>query len=147
MKTLLMFALLLIISPTAVKADTQVYKCSKNGVTSYSQTPCDGKMAETHNIKTYEPNKEDQKRALNDNKVRQKEYDRLVKIRHAEEAKLDAQNRAVAKQAAATRKRCDNLKMHIEWAKEDYRNAKPKNQDQAKTKLKRSEEVYALSCK
>ncbi|MBC3879825.1 DUF4124 domain-containing protein [Undibacterium sp. LX40W] len=147
MKTLLMLAFLLVAPIANLQADTQVYKCSKNGVTSFSQTPCDGRISESQNIKTYTPNAEDQKKAFKDNQVRQKEYDRLIKIRHAEEAKLDAQNRALAKQAAATRKRCDNLKMHIDWAKEDYRNAKPKNQAQAKTKLKRSEEVYALSCK
>ncbi len=147
MKTLLMLAFLLVAPIAKLQADTQVYKCSKNGVTSFSQTPCDGRISQSQNIKTYTPSAEDQKKAFKDNQVRQKEYDRLIKIRHAEEAKLDAQNRALAKQAAATRKRCDNLKMHIDWAKEDYRNAKPKNQAQAKTKLKRSEEVYALSCK
>lgn len=147
MKTLLMLAFLLVAPIANLQADTQVYKCSKNGVTSFSQTPCDGRISQSQNIKTYTPSAEDQKKAFKDNQVRQKEYDRLIKIRHAEEAKLDAQNRALAKQAAATRKRCDNLKMHIDWAKEDYRNAKPKNQAQAKTKLKRSEEVYALSCK
>lgn len=147
MKTWLMFAIFLITSAQIAKADTQVYKCNKNGITSFSQTPCDGKLQESQNIKTYTPSTKDQDKAAKDNQVRQKEYDRLVKIRHAEEARLDAQNRAFAKQAAASRKKCDNLKMHIEWAKEDYHNAKPKNQAQARTKLRRSEEVYALNCK
>lgn len=143
----LVILLVLVFAIPVARGDTQVYKCMKNGVTSFSQTPCDGKVSEPQNIKTFNPSKEDQNRAAKDHQTRQKEYDRLVKIRHAEEAKLDAQNRALAKQAAATRKHCDNLKMHTEWAKEDYRNAKPKNQAQAKTKLKRSEELYAMNCK
>ena len=145
MKVLLILALFAITLNT--HADTEVYKCSKNGVISFSQTPCENKLSDTQRIKSFTPRQEDQNKALKDNQARQKEYDRLVKVRHAEEAKIEAQDRLVAKQAMAKRKHCDNLKMRSEWAKEDYHNANPKNQNRAKTKLKRSEEVYALNCK
>lgn len=128
-------------------ADTQVYKCTKNGVTSFSQTPCIGQTSTTQEVKTYTPSKEEFARATKENQVRQKEYDKLVKTREVEEAKMDRMRRAAAKQAAVKQKQCDNLKMKTDWAKEDYRNAKPKAQEQARTRLRRSEQVYSMSCK
>lgn len=139
-------AFVLCIKPHCV-ADTQVYKCTKNGVTSFSQTPCSGQLSTIHEVKTYTPSKEEVVRAAKENQARQKEYDKLVKTREMEEARIDRMRRAAAKQAAVKQKQCDNLKMKTDWAKEDYRNAKPKEQEQARTRLRRSEQVYSMSCK
>ncbi len=127
-------------------ADVQVYKCTKDGLTSFSQTPCKGLENKPLDVKTYTPNKEDFNRAIREDHRRHKEYDKLVKIREKEEAQFDALRRAEAKKQEAKQKQCSNLKIRSEWAREDYRNAKPKGQEQARIKLRRSEQIYAMNC-
>lgn len=140
------FALFLLFNLQAI-ADTQVYKCVQNGLTSFSQTPCPNSNNTKHDIKSYTPSNDAYTTAQRENQNRQKEYDKLVKIRHQSEAKDEAQRRAAAKQLAVKQKQCDNLKLRTDWAKEDFNNAKLKAQEHARTKLKRSEQLYAMNCK
>lgn len=128
-------------------ADTQVYKCLKEGVISYSQVPCNGQTSEKQEIKTYSPSKEQAAQSKKDNLARQKEYDRLVRAREKDEAKLEAARRQLAKQIASKQKQCDNLKLKTDWAREDYRGAQPRAQEKMRQKLKRTEQVYAMNCK
>lgn len=114
-----------------------IYKCSHNGQTSYSDTPCaaglSSKMAPPDTpIKVDDSVMRRQQRALHQ-----------IEKEHATE------NAAGKKEVAAInarRKRCAELKLQQQWLAEDAAKAAPKAQDKAQQNVRRGAEKLASAC-
>ena len=125
----------------------ETYKCTNNGSTTYSQTPCPNGVSTTANILTTEAAAADYQEALKRNKKDAANLKKLEDIRHKDELQRDKELKAIALKNEQTARKCAALRANEKWAKEDLANASMKTEKKARIKLTRASEKAALSCK
>ena len=125
-------------------ADT--FKCTINGSTSYSQTPCLSGISTPANIPPSEVTAADYQGALKRNKKDELNLKKLEDARYKDELQRDKEMKTIAAKSAQTAHKCAGLRAHEKWAKEDLTNAPMKSEKKARIKLNRASEKTALSC-
>jgi hypothetical protein len=131
------------------KAHAATYKCEKEGRITFTEIPCsDGKSSEI-------------KLNTNANAVAESEYQRALKNKKNDEAALkkiettrdkDLANQAKESKTLAAKNekkkaQCADLQLKLKWAQEDARNASIKNEEKAKTKVRRASEKADQACR
>ena len=140
------FLLLFLLGTVSHNSLAQSYRCQKNGLTSYSQMPCqDG---EQQTIKADPPTlpaySHQQAKAIAAKEKAQAAS--LASSRHTAERKHEREMKAIAARNDKKKQQCDALALKTKWAKEDLARATPKAQAKAQLKLKRVGEKAALTC-
>ncbi|WP_229217424.1 hypothetical protein [Massilia forsythiae] len=156
-----------------------VYKCSAGGKVSYGDRPCaQGTSAtlppapgvappgadavvtgDSRTLLELDPPStpapaaragDEQRSMLAEQRVRQKELQRLQKERLAQEKAERKEQQKLARADASRRKTCARLRLRHKWAEEDaaraWLDAKPAARDAARRKEKRQAEALALEC-
>lgn len=140
----LVFLTLCTSSPMAF---AETYKCTKNGATAYSQTPCSDGVSTPENIPTGKIPSADYQDALKRNQKDEIALKKLEDARHKDEAKRDKEMKTIAAKNEQTAHKCAALRANEKWAKEDLANASLKAEKKARVKLNRASEKTALNCK
>jgi type IV secretory pathway VirB10-like protein len=128
-------------------ANAQTYKCTKNGTTTYTQSPCADGVSTPTTIPSGGIPAADYQEALKRNKKDEVTLKKLEDTRHKEEAKREKEMKALARKNESATQKCAGLHANEKWAKEDLANAQPKTEKKARTKYKRAMEKTALYCK
>lgn len=120
-----------------------INKCVSNGNISYTGTPCpDG----TTMTLAEPPAPSDVSGARQQAANQSSELNRIENEKQQEEARDAVRQRQLARNNAATRKKCDSLALKAKWAKEDTVAASRKAAEKAKLKARRAAEKHALEC-
>lgn len=139
MKTLL--AVLLWSSTAAAQ---NVYKCTADGKTSYSDTPCPaGASATTISAPAAPPTDPAAATTL---RRQQKQADTLTAARVKREEREERDAARASQAAAVQRRKCDKLKLSKRWADEDARRATGQATEAARLRAQRAGEAMALEC-
>ena len=128
-------------------AFAETYKCTINGATSYSQTPCPNGISTPANIPSTKVAATDYQDAIKKNKKDAINLKKLEDARAKDELKRDKEMKTIAAKNAQTAHKCAVLRANEKWAKEDLANAPIKSEKRARIKLNRASEKTALSCK
>lgn len=132
-------------SSSAALAET--YKCTTNGSTIFSQTPCTNGTSTTANIPTGDVPAADYQDALKRNKKDAVALKKLEDARHKDELQREKEMKTLAAKNVQTAHKCAALRANEKWAKEDLANAPMKTEKKARIKLSRASEKTALFCK
>lgn len=119
-----------------------VYRCSIDGKTSYSDTPC----ASGTSTALETPAAPSAASPAPDLARMKAESATLEKQRHAREAKDERAQGRDAARAAARRQQCDKLRLNKKWAEEDAAHATGQAVARARVKARRMAEQLALEC-
>ena len=113
----------------------ETYKCTINGSTTYSQTPCTNGVSTPTNLPTAEVAAADYQDAVKRNKKDELNLKKLEDARHKDELKRDKKMKTIAAKNAQTAHKCAGLRANEKWAKEDLANAPMKSEKKARIKL------------
>lgn len=121
-----------------------VYKCTADGKVSYSDVPCAASATAT----TLEAPAAPPADAAAGAELRrqQKQADTLQKARLKREEREERESARAARDAAARRKKCDQLRLKKRWADEDARRAAGPATEAARLRAQRAGEAMALEC-
>ena len=128
-------------------AFTDAYKCTINGTTTFSQTPCSIGVSTPANIPNSEIPAADYQKVVERNKKDAVTLKKLEDARHKDELLRDKEIKTMTAKNAQTANKCATLRAHEKWAKEDLSNASMKTEKKARIKLNRASEKTALACK
>ena len=128
-------------------AFAETYKCTINGVISFSQTPCPNGASTIANIPSGEVPAADYQDALKRNKKDTIALKKLEDARHKDELQREKEMKSIAAKNAQTTHKCATLRANEKWAKEDLANATMKTEKKARIKLSRASEKTSLYCK
>ena len=128
-------------------ASAETYKCTINGMTTFSQSPCVNGTSTLANIPSGEIPAADYQDALKRNKKDAIALKKLEDARHKDELQREKEIKTIAAKNAQIAHRCATLRANEKWAKEDLANATMKTEKKARIKLNRASEKTALSCK
>lgn len=128
-------------------AFAETYKCTINGSTTYSQTPCANGISTPANLPATEVAAADYQEALKRNRKDVANLKKLEGARHKDELQRNKELKAIAAKNEQTAHKCAALRANEKWAKEDLANAPMKSEKKARIKLNRASEKMALSCK
>jgi hypothetical protein len=117
-----------------------VYKCVKDGQTSYSATPCAGGQLQILEVPS--PPAVDKGAATRQERV----ASQLEAARKKRESLEDQARERAAKQLEARDKHCAQLRLEQKWAAQDAVGAGDKNRDAAQLKARRAGERLAVEC-
>jgi len=119
-----------------------VYKCTVDGKVSYGEQPCAvGKSSEL--AVPPAPESKDAAQALERDKAR---LAALQKERSVVAAREERENARAARTAAATRQKCERLRLQVKWAEEDAARAGKEASASARLKARRQAEALAVQC-
>jgi hypothetical protein len=136
------FLLLLLLACVAGHAGAQdVYKCVKDGQTSYSATPCAGGQLQILEVPTPPP-------AIDKGATtRQERVASQLEAARKKQEQLEHQARERgARQQEAHEKHCAQLRLDQKWAAQDAVGAGTANRDAAQLKVRRAGERLAVEC-
>ena len=120
-----------------------VYKCTRLGAISYTDTPCEGTQLDIPLPTPSGHRANNQERTLTTEKA---EISRLQKTREQRE-RQDQQIRDLSSRGAAAREhKCKTLSLQLRWREEDLREAPLESQHKARTRVRRAAEKYAMEC-
>jgi hypothetical protein len=125
----------------------ETYKCTINGATTFSQSPCANGTSTPANIPSGEVSAADYQDALKRNKKDAIALKKLEDARHKEELLREKEMKSLSTKNAQIANKCATLRANEKWAKEDLANATMKTEKKARIKLSRASEKVALSCK
>lgn len=128
-------------------AFAETYKCTINGATTFSQSPCINGTSTPANIPTGDVPAADYQDALKRNKKDVVALKKLEDARHKDELQREKEMKSLAAKNAQAEHKCAALRANEKWAKEDLANATTKTEKKARIKLNRASEKTALSCK
>ena len=126
-------------------ADT--YKCTINGATTFSETPCTNGVSTPIKTPSTTVSTTNYQDALKRNKTDELNLKKLENARHRDEQKRDKEMKSIAAKNEQTAHKCAAVRANEKWAKEDLANATMKTEKKARIKLNRASEKTALSCK
>jgi len=131
--------------PAAAQPDAArtIYKCTVGGKTSYGEQPCADGKATTLAVPAAPADADAARERLERDKAR---LAALQKERAADEARAERDNQRVARAAAATRQKCERLRLQGKWAQEDAARADKTTVASARLKAKRQAEALAVEC-
>lgn len=141
MRTMMAAAMLCALAQPAT-AQT-IYKCTVGGKTSYAEQPCADGKATTLAVPAAPADADAAVQRLERDKAR---LAALQKERAADEARAERDNQRVARAAAATRQKCERLRLQGKWAQEDAARADKTTVASARLKAKRQAEALAVEC-
>ena len=118
-----------------------VYKCVRDGQTSYSATPCTGGQLQILEIPSPPP-AVDKGAATRQERV----ASQMEAARKKQENLADQARERAAKQKEIHDKHCAQLRMEQKWAAQDAVGAGDKNRDAAQLKARRAGERLAVEC-
>ena len=128
-------------------AFSDTYKCTINGATTFSQTPCAIGTSTPANIPNSEIPEADYQKALERNRKDAVTLKKLEDARHKDELLRAKEMKTMAAKNAQTANKCATQRANEKWAKEDLSNASMKTEKKARIKLNRASEKTALACK
>lgn len=128
-------------------AFAETYKCTINGSTTYSQSPCLDGVSTPANIPTGKIPSADYQEALKRNKKDKLTLNKLEDARHKDEFKRDKEIKIMSAKNEQAAHKCAALRANEKWAKEDLANAPQKTEKKARIKLNRATEKTALGCR
>lgn len=130
-------------------AQAETYKCEKDGRTTFTEIPCtDGKASEVKlNTNANAVAESEYQRALKNKKNEEATLKKIETTRDKELAKQDKENKALAAKNEKKKEKCADLQQKLKWAQEDARNASIKNEEKAKTKVRRASEKTDQACR
>ena len=131
----------------SIDAEAEIYKCQNNNAITYSESPCKNGLTIPIKIPDSQVSPLEYQRAIDTNKKEKTELQKLQHSRRTEEEKTRKEMKAVAAKNEKVRQKCDDLRLNAKWAKEDLSNASRRNEEKAKSKLKRAIEKAEASCK
>jgi hypothetical protein len=140
MRTVLaVFSLYLLAQAAAAQP---VYKCTVDGKVSYGEHPCaHGRTTEL--AVPPAPSGDEAAAALERDKAR---LAALQKERSTLEAREERERGRAARAAAATRQKCERLRLQASWAEEDAARAGKATSAAARLKARRQAEALAVQC-
>lgn len=138
MKTLL---ITLAILASAQASAQGVYKCVRDGHTSYSETPCAAGQVQLIEVPPPPP-AADKGAATRQERVAAQ----LESARRKREEREDAARARANVDAAEHEKHCAQLRLQQKWAAQDAVGAGDKTRDAAQLKVRRAGERLALEC-
>ncbi|KAB8044890.1 DUF4124 domain-containing protein [Janthinobacterium aquaticum] len=138
MKTLL---ITLAIVASAQASAQGVYKCVKDGRTSYSETPCAAGQVQLIEVPPPPP-AIDKGAATRQQRV----ADQLESTRKKREEREDAARARANMQSAEHEQHCAQLRLQQKWAAQDAVGAGDKTREAAQLKVRRASERLALDC-
>ena len=118
-----------------------LYKCVKDGQTSYSETPCAGGQLQILEVAPA-PAAVDKGAATRQQRV----ASQLEAARKTQELLEDQARARGAKQAQIHDKHCAQLRLDQKWAAQDAVGAGSANRDAAQLKVRRAGERLAVEC-
>jgi len=118
-----------------------VYKCVKDGQTSYSETPCTAGQVQLIEVPPPPP-AVDKGAATRQQRV----ADQLESARRKREEREDVARARATTEAAEHQKHCAQLRLQQKWAAQDAVGAGDKTRDAAQQKVRRAGERLALEC-
>jgi hypothetical protein len=119
-----------------------IYKCTTDGKVSYGEQPCTaGKTMQL--AVPPAPSGEQAAAALERDKAR---LAALQKERAAVNAREERDRERSARGAAATRQKCERLRLQVKWADEDAARAGKEAATAARLKARRQAEALAVQC-
>jgi hypothetical protein len=133
-----LLALLVVLSTPAFA----IYKCEKNGATSYSNEACPGGIA--LNTPTAPVDSSAAKRQLADE---EKKLKQLERERHQQEKLEERERKEAVRAQAEKQKKCSSLARRVKWADEDVATSTAKANEKAKRKARRAAEQYETECR
>jgi hypothetical protein len=145
--TLIISLLFLSTGASSNLAFAQTYKCTINGSTTYSQTPCSDGVSTPANIPTGKIPAADYQEGLKRNKKDKIALKKLEDARHKDELKHEKEMKPIVAKNARDAQKCAELRANEKWAKEDLANASPKTEKKERIKLNRATEKVTLYCK
>jgi hypothetical protein len=119
-----------------------IYKCTTNGKVSYGEQPCAAGNS-TQLAVPPAPSGEQAAAALERDKAR---LAALQKERAAVNTREERDRERSARAAAATRQKCDRLRLQLKWAEEDAARAGKEAATAARLKARRQAEALAVQC-
>lgn len=119
-----------------------IYKCVEGGRIHYTDRPCPGAGTELAVPAAPAPDAE----ALARLERNRKTLLELEKLRLTRELREEREAVRARREAAATRKRCDKLRLQHKWAEEDRRRSTGAALDAATIKARRQREALAVEC-
>ena len=137
--TLFLFAICAGLAGQAGAQD--VYKCVKDGQTSYSATPCAGGQLQILEVPAA-PAAADKGAATRQERV----ASQLEAARKKQEQLEDQARERGARQREAHEKHCAQLRLDQKWAAQDAVGAGDKTRDAAQLKARRAGERLAVEC-
>lgn len=143
----LLFCLFLCLGLACPGLRAQAYKCTHQGATTYSQTPCEVGTSKPVQQKIDEVPAEAYQQALKQNAQDKITVKKMQDARHKNEAKYEREMKAIALKNENKKQQCDVLQAKEKWAKEDLATSGARTETKAKLKLKRASENLALHCK
>nr|WP_314628487.1 DUF4124 domain-containing protein [uncultured Janthinobacterium sp.] len=134
--------LLILFACVAGHAGAQdVYKCVKDGQTSYSAAPCAGGQLQILEIPSPPP-AVDKGAATRQERV----ASQLEAARKLQEQREDQARERGARQQEARDRHCAQLRLEQKWAAQDAVGAGDRNRDAAQLKARRAGERLAIEC-
>lgn len=143
----LLFCLFSSLAFTCADLRAEAYKCTHNGTTTYSQTPCETGISKPIQQRPDEVPAEVYRQALKQNAQDKVTVEKMRDARHRSEAKYEREMKAIAQKNENKKQECDALQAKVKWAKEDLAASGGRSETKAKLKLKRANENLALHCK
>jgi hypothetical protein len=120
-----------------------VYKCMRHGEVIYTDKACDGGQLSLPDSPTSESHRANQNESLAKDRA---EISRLQKFREQRE-RQDQQIRDLSARGAVAREhKCKSLALQVRWREEDLRDAPLHTQHNARTRVRRASEKYAMEC-
>jgi len=129
-----------LVQPAAAQT---IYKCTIGGKTSYAEQPCADGKASTLAVPAAPADADAAVQRLERDKAR---LAALQKERAADEARAERDHQRMARAAAATRRKCERLRLQGKWAQEDAARADKTTVASARLKAKRQAEALAVEC-
>ena len=120
-----------------------VYKCLRNGSIIYTDQSCDGGQLSLPESPTSESHRTNQNESIAKDRA---EISRLQKSREQRERQEQQIRDLSARGAAARERKCKSLALQLRWREEDFRVAPLHKQDNARTRVRRASEKYAMEC-
>ena len=121
-------------------------KCTGNGKTSYSDTPCPTGQAAQSLSRATPPDPDSSREALRKAERDKSELDRMRTARERRIAQEDSARARAEAGRLAHQKKCKSLEMKKRWSEEDAARADLKGQARAKKAARRKLEQYELEC-
>lgn len=121
-----------------------IYKCQSGDQVTYRDAPCEGTAATSRLPTTPTPSSNpDAQKRLNEQK---KELNSLRKERERREAVDEKERQRIARTRQTQQKKCAELAMRAQWAKEDAAKANIRSADRLQRQARRATEKHALHC-
>ena len=136
-----MFAAIVLLAAASAASAQTVYKCVRNGQTSYSETPCAAGQLQIIEVPPPPP-AVDKGAATRQQRV----ASQLESVRKQREAREDAARARGEQQAEVLEKRCAQLRLEQKWAAQDAVGAGDKTREAAQLKVRRAGEKLAIEC-